>query len=191
MIELVLLQGALMTAFGSGLLLGYFLNTLIGYMNKQSYTVVCVDTDHAENDSEYCEQEMEDTPTSTTEKAAITTPTDQLVNDNPTTRQIQTTSVKQPEPATEKPVEPVKEPFVITPLTGVKQYESSYGRPYNTINEQEFLEYEGAYIKQLRAKPNVHTKIPERNVYEDYKPRKEQSPRESRKVSRLKRQHQA
>ena len=37
--------------------------------------------------------------------------------------------------------------YKITPSTGVKEYETSYGRPYNTINEQEFLDYEAAYRK--------------------------------------------
>lgn len=33
----------------------------------------------------------------------------------------------------------------IAPNTGVKEYETSYGRPYNTTNEMDFLEYERAY----------------------------------------------
>lgn len=35
--------------------------------------------------------------------------------------------------------------YVVSPTTGVKEYETSYGRPYNTLNEQEFLAYESAY----------------------------------------------
>jgi hypothetical protein len=35
--------------------------------------------------------------------------------------------------------------YKITPSTGVKEYATSYGRPYNTANEAEFLEYERAY----------------------------------------------
>lgn len=40
--------------------------------------------------------------------------------------------------------------FKITPSTGVKEYETSYGRPYNTLNEQDFLSYESAY-KQMQS----------------------------------------
>lgn len=36
--------------------------------------------------------------------------------------------------------------FTINPSTQVKEYESSYGRPYNTANEAEFLESEAAYV---------------------------------------------
>lgn len=39
--------------------------------------------------------------------------------------------------------------YSITPSTGVKEYETSYGRPYNTTNENEFLEYESAYKQKL------------------------------------------
>lgn len=39
--------------------------------------------------------------------------------------------------------------FKITPSTGVKEYETSYGRPYNTSNESDFLEYEKAYKQQM------------------------------------------
>lgn len=39
--------------------------------------------------------------------------------------------------------------YKITPSTGVKEYETSYGRPYNTLNEQDFLEYENAYKQQM------------------------------------------
>lgn len=42
----------------------------------------------------------------------------------------------------------------ITPSTGVKEYETSYGRPYNTLNENDFLEYENAY-KQMQAKKGL------------------------------------
>lgn len=42
--------------------------------------------------------------------------------------------------------------FKITPSTGVKEYETSYGRPYNTLNEMDFLEYENAYRKQMGGK---------------------------------------
>lgn len=41
--------------------------------------------------------------------------------------------------------------YRITPNTGVKEYDTSYGRPYNTLNEVDFLEYENAY-KQLQKK---------------------------------------
>lgn len=40
--------------------------------------------------------------------------------------------------------------YKITPSTGVKEYETSYGRPYNTLNESDFLEYEGAYKQQMK-----------------------------------------
>ena len=39
--------------------------------------------------------------------------------------------------------------YKITPNTGVKEYETSYGRPYNTLNEMDFLEYESAYKQQI------------------------------------------
>lgn len=42
--------------------------------------------------------------------------------------------------------------FKITPSTGVKEYETSYGRPYNTLNERDFLDYENAYRKQMGIK---------------------------------------
>jgi len=41
------------------------------------------------------------------------------------------------------------ESYKITPNTGVKEYETSYGRPYNTLNERDFLDYEQAY-KQMQ-----------------------------------------
>ncbi len=41
-------------------------------------------------------------------------------------------------------------PYRITPTTGVKEYETSYGRPYNTLNETDFLEYENAYKQQMQ-----------------------------------------
>jgi len=44
---------------------------------------------------------------------------------------------------------PANKRYTITPSTGVKEYESSYGRPYNTLNEQEFLEYESAYMEKM------------------------------------------
>jgi thiol-disulfide isomerase/thioredoxin len=40
-------------------------------------------------------------------------------------------------------------PYVITPNTGVKEYETSYGRPYNTLNESDFLDYQAAYKQQM------------------------------------------
>jgi len=42
--------------------------------------------------------------------------------------------------------------YKVTPSTGVKEYETSYGRPYNTSNENDFLEYEQAYIQQQQRK---------------------------------------
>lgn len=42
--------------------------------------------------------------------------------------------------------------YKITPSTGVKEYETSYGRPYNTLNEVDFLEYENAYKQQMKGK---------------------------------------
>jgi hypothetical protein len=42
----------------------------------------------------------------------------------------------------------VQQPYTISPQGGVKEYATSYGRPYNTINEEEFLEYEKAYSKK-------------------------------------------
>jgi len=37
--------------------------------------------------------------------------------------------------------------FRIVPSTGVKEYEASYGRPYNTANEADYLESLSAYAK--------------------------------------------
>lgn len=48
-----------------------------------------------------------------------------------------------------EPPGPAQQPYKIS-NTGVKEYETSYGRPYNTLNEADFLEYENAY-KQLRG----------------------------------------
>lgn len=42
--------------------------------------------------------------------------------------------------------------YKIAPNTGVKEYESSYGRPYNTTNEADFLDYERAYREGQNAK---------------------------------------
>ena len=42
-------------------------------------------------------------------------------------------------------------PYRITPSTGVKEYDTSYGRPYNTLNETDFLEYENAYKQQMQT----------------------------------------
>lgn len=44
--------------------------------------------------------------------------------------------------------QPASKKFSISPTTGVKEFETSYGRPYNTTNEQEFLDYEQAYLEQ-------------------------------------------
>ncbi len=38
--------------------------------------------------------------------------------------------------------------FKIIPSTGVKEYETSYGLPYNAGNEANFLEYESAYLNK-------------------------------------------
>jgi hypothetical protein len=38
--------------------------------------------------------------------------------------------------------------YKISPTTGVKEFETSYGRPYNTTNDQEFLDYERAYLEK-------------------------------------------
>ncbi len=46
------------------------------------------------------------------------------------------------------------QPYRITPTTGVKEYDTSYGRPYNTLNESDFLEYENAYKQQMNAGKN-------------------------------------
>jgi thiol-disulfide isomerase/thioredoxin len=45
------------------------------------------------------------------------------------------------------PNNPSGKPAYEMSSTGVKIYETSYGRPYNTTNEAEFLEYEAAYKK--------------------------------------------
>lgn len=37
--------------------------------------------------------------------------------------------------------------YTICQATGVKEFETSYGRPYNTTNDQEFLDYEKAYLE--------------------------------------------
>lgn len=39
------------------------------------------------------------------------------------------------------------QPYRITPGSGVKEYERSYGRPYNTASETDYLEEEAAYRK--------------------------------------------
>lgn len=43
-------------------------------------------------------------------------------------------------------------PYKLTPSTGVKEYETSYGRPYNTLNENDFLDYEMAYKQRMNGK---------------------------------------
>lgn len=43
-------------------------------------------------------------------------------------------------------------PYKIVPTTGVKEYETSYGRPFNTTNEADFLEYENAYRASQASK---------------------------------------
>lgn len=35
--------------------------------------------------------------------------------------------------------------FTIAPETGVKIFKTSYGRPFNTVSDKDFLEYESAY----------------------------------------------
>jgi len=35
--------------------------------------------------------------------------------------------------------------FTLNPSTGVKEFETSYGRPYNMLNDADFLAYESAY----------------------------------------------
>jgi hypothetical protein len=47
-------------------------------------------------------------------------------------------------------VESQQAKYKITESTGVKEYETSYGRPYNTTNEAEFLEYESAYKQGMK-----------------------------------------
>lgn len=42
--------------------------------------------------------------------------------------------------------------YKITPSTGVKEYETSYGLPYNAGNEANFLEYENAYFNKDGSK---------------------------------------
>lgn len=42
------------------------------------------------------------------------------------------------------------EQYEISPQTKVKVYKTSYGRPYNIINENVFLEYEKAYLDQQK-----------------------------------------
>jgi len=42
------------------------------------------------------------------------------------------------------------EQYEISPQTRVKVYKTSYGRPYNIINENVFLEYEKAYLDQQK-----------------------------------------
>lgn len=43
--------------------------------------------------------------------------------------------------------EPENAPWKITPSTGVREYQTSYGLPYNAGNEAIFLEYEKAYLE--------------------------------------------
>ena len=40
----------------------------------------------------------------------------------------------------------------IDPETGVKEYKTSYGRPYNIGTEKDFLEYENAYIQNQQQR---------------------------------------
>jgi hypothetical protein len=59
-------------------------------------------------------------------------------------RQIQQQMPRQQQ---QMPQEPEREPWKITPSTGVREYETSYGLPYNAGNEAIFLEYERAYLE--------------------------------------------
>jgi len=43
---------------------------------------------------------------------------------------------------------PPQQGFKINPSTQVKEFETSYGRPYNVGNDQEFLAYENAYLNK-------------------------------------------
>ena len=38
----------------------------------------------------------------------------------------------------------------IDPETGVKEYKTSYGRPYNIGTEKDFIEYEKAYLQHQK-----------------------------------------
>lgn len=60
---------------------------------------------------------------------------------NPEFQQQMTGQSQMPQPAQAKK-------YTLSPTTGVKEFETSYGRPYNTTNEQEFLDYEQAYLEQ-------------------------------------------
>ena len=60
--------------------------------------------------------------------------------------QIQPTQSLQAPPGLPSQPQHQQQKWTISPTTGVKEYESSYGRPYNTANEAEFLDYEAAYL---------------------------------------------
>jgi len=47
--------------------------------------------------------------------------------------------------------DPQNKSYLVTPTTGVREYETSYGMPYNAHNEKEFLDYEQAYKAQMAA----------------------------------------
>lgn len=62
------------------------------------------------------------------------------------------TRQQQPESPQQQPIAPatMDQSYKISPATGVKEYETSYGLPYNMTNEREFIEYENAYKQQLK-----------------------------------------
>lgn len=68
----------------------------------------------------------------------------------PNQRQRQIPQQIQNMPRQQPVQEPQNQPWKITPSTGVKEYESSYGLPYNAGNEAIFLEYEKAYLESKK-----------------------------------------
>lgn len=52
-------------------------------------------------------------------------------------------AAQQPQATQQQPQVPKN--YTVNSNTGVKEYETSYGLPYNAVNENEFLQYEQAY----------------------------------------------
>jgi len=64
------------------------------------------------------------------------------------TRQPQQSQQPQPQRYERQQNQQESDVVRISPETGVKEYRTSYGRPYNSANEKDFLEYERAYLNK-------------------------------------------
>lgn len=76
---------------------------------------------------------------------------DQTQREMPDIQPIQRHNLSQPRnlqmpSSTPQPSQP-QQKWTVSATTGVKEFETSYGRPYNMANDQEFLEYERAYLE--------------------------------------------